>query len=397
MREDFLPFGRPLIGDKEIAEVIDSLRSGWITTGPKVRRFERMLESYVGAPHVRCLSSCTAALTLALHAHDIGPGDEVLVPAMTFVATANAIEDTGATPVFVDSEPGTGLIDLEAAEAAIGPRTRAIMPVHLAGRPVDIGRLNELRDRHGLVVIEDAAHAIGTEWRGGRIGTHGNPAAFSFYATKNITTIEGGAIATGDEQLAERIECLSLHGLSQGAWTRFSNSGFRHFEVHRPGYKANMTDVQAALGLHQIAKLDGWISERARQAARYDALLEGLPLATPPPEEPDTRHAWHLYWVTVDPDAPLGRDELIEFLREQRIGTGVHYRAVHLHPYYRDRYGIHPGALPVATAMSARTLSLPLGPSLDESDQADVAGALREGLDARRPVLSFPAGAVAGP
>lgn len=397
MSEDFLPFGRPLIGDEEIAEVIDSLRSGWITTGPKVRRFERLLESYVGAPHVRCVSSCTAALTLALHAHEIGPGDEVLVPAMTFVATANAIEDTGATPVFVDSEPGTGLIDLEAAEAAIGPRTRAIMPVHLAGRPVDIGRLNQLRDRHGLVVIEDAAHAIGTEWRGARIGTHGNPAAFSFYATKNITTIEGGAIATGDEQLAERIECLSLHGLSQGAWTRFSNSGFRHFEVHRPGYKANMTDVQAALGIHQIAKLDGWISERARQAARYDALLEGLPLSTPPPEEPGTRHAWHLYWVTVEPDAPFGRDELIELLREQRIGTGVHYRAVHLHPYYRDRYGIHPGALPVATEMSGRTLSLPLGPSLDESDQADVAGALRKGLVARRPALSFPAGAVAGP
>ena len=183
MSEDFLPFGRPLIGDEEIAEVIDSLRSGWITTGPKVRRFERLLESYVGAPHVRCVSSCTAALTLALHAHDIGPGDEVLVPAMTFVATANAIEDNGATPVFVDSEPGTGLIDLDAAEAAIGPHTRAIMPVHLAGRPVDIDRLNQLRDRHGLVVIEDAAHAIGTEWRGTRIGTHGNPAAFSFYVS----------------------------------------------------------------------------------------------------------------------------------------------------------------------------------------------------------------------
>jgi dTDP-4-amino-4,6-dideoxygalactose transaminase len=380
MRDEFLPFGRPTLGDEEIAEVVDSLRSGWITTGPKVKRFEGLLESYVGAPHVRCVSSCTAALTLLLHAHEIGPGDEVLVPAMTFVATANAIEDAGATPVFVDGEPGTGLIDLDAAEAAVTPRTRAIMPVHLAGRPVDMDRLNALRDRHDILVIEDAAHALGTEWRGGRIGTHGNPAAFSFYATKNITTIEGGAVATDDQGLAERIECLSLHGLSLGAWTRFSNSGFRHFEVHRPGYKANMTDVQAAIGLHQLRKLDGWIDVRAAQAEGYDELLRDLPLDTPPPAEPGTRHAWHLYSILVRPDAPLGRDELVDFMRERRIGTGVHYRGVHLHPYYRDRYGIDSREFPVATELSERTLSIPLGPSLRADDQEDVAAALGEAL-----------------
>jgi dTDP-4-amino-4,6-dideoxygalactose transaminase len=380
MRDEFLPFGRPTLGDDEIAEVVDSLRSGWITTGPKVKRFEHLLESYVGVPHVRCVSSCTAALTLLLHAHEIGPGDEVLVPAMTFVATANAVEDAGATPVFVDGEPGTGLIDLDAAEAAIGPRTRAIMPVHLAGRPVDMDRLNALRDRHRIHVIEDAAHALGTAWHGGQVGTHGNPAAFSFYATKNITTIEGGAVATDDEELAARIECLSLHGLSLGAWTRFSNSGFRHFEVHRPGYKANMTDIQAALGLHQLSKLDGWIDVRAAQAERYDELLRDLPLDTPPPASPDTRHAWHLYHVLVRPEAPRTRDELVEFLKERRIGSGVHYRGVHLHPYYRDTYGLESGDFPVATEMSERTLSIPLGPSLEPGDQEDVAAALREAL-----------------
>jgi dTDP-4-amino-4,6-dideoxygalactose transaminase len=393
MRDEFLPFGRPLLGEEEIAEVVDTLRSGWITTGPKVKRFERMLEDYTGAPHVRCVSSCTAALTLALHANGIGPGDEVIAPAMTFVATLNAIEDVGATPVLVDCEPGTGLMDLDAAEAAVGPATRAMMPVHLAGRPFDMDRLNGLRDRHGVVVIEDAAHALGASWRDTPVGRWGNSAAFSFYATKNLTTGEGGALATDDEQLAAEVECLALHGLSLGAWSRFSSAGFRHFEVHRPGLKANMTDISAALGLHQLPRLDGWILERARQAGRYDALLEGLPVTTPPPADPRARHAWHLYSVLVDPDAPMGRDDLIEFLREQRIGTGVHYRGVHLHPYYRDRYAPEPGAFPVASDISARTISLPLGPGVTEADQDDVVAALRAALDARRPAAVPVAGA----
>lgn len=367
-----------MIGDGEIAEVVDSMRSGWIGTGPKVQRFERMLAEYVGVPYVRCLSSCTAALILSMEALGIGPGDEVLVPAMTFVASANAVEHAGGTPVLVDSAPGTGLIDLDAAAAAITPRTRAIMPVHLAGRPMDMERLAAFRDRHGLVVIEDAAHAIGAEFKGRRIGAFGNVAAFSFYVTKNITTIEGGAIATDSEELAEQIERLALHGLSLGAWQRFSDAGFKHYEVIQPGYKYNMTDVQASLGLRQLPRLDEWIGRRAELWDRYDGQLAGLPLSTPPPPEPDTRHARHLYQVLIEPDAPLARDKLLDALNERKIGTGVHYRGVHLHPYYRDRYHLAPDDFPLAGAISDRTLSLPLSPKVSDADQDDVVQAMRE-------------------
>jgi dTDP-4-amino-4,6-dideoxygalactose transaminase len=376
MRESFLVFGRPLIGEEEIAEVVDSLRSGWIGTGPKVVRFEGMLAEYVGAPHCRCLSSCTAALILSLQVLGVGPGDEVLVPAMTFVASANAVEHAGATPVLVDSEPGTGLIDLDRAQAAVTPRTRAIMPVHLAGRPVDMDRLSAFAAQHELAVIEDAAHAIGAEWRGRKIGAFGNLTAFSFYVTKNISTIEGGALMTEDPEIAAEVERLALHGLSVGAWQRFSDSGFRHYEVVRPGFKYNMTDVQAALGLHQLPRLDAWIERRAELWGRYDQLLAGLPLETPPPPEPGTRHARHLYQVLVGPEAPLGRDELLDGLTARKIGVGVHYRGVHLHAYYRDKYGLAPSDFPVASSISERTLSLPLGPNVTEVDQDDVVRAL---------------------
>jgi dTDP-4-amino-4,6-dideoxygalactose transaminase len=378
MRESFLIFGSPVIAEEEIAEVVDSLRSGWVGTGPKVQRFEGMLSEYLDVPYARCVSSCTAALILSLDVLGIGPGDEVLVPAMTFVASANAVEHAGATPVLVDSEPGTGLIDLDAAEAAITRRTRALMPVHLAGRPMDMERVNALRDRYGLEVVEDAAHAIGAEWRGRRIGGFGNVAAFSFYVTKNITTIEGGVVITESPQFAAEVERLALHGLSLGAWQRFADAGFRHYEVVRPGYKYNMTDVQAALGLHQLPRLDGWIDRRAELWERYDTLLVGLPLQTPAPPDPDTRHARHLYQVLVEPDAALSRDGLLDGLHAHNIGTGVHYRGVHLHPYYRNAYRLDPEDFPVATDISERTLSLPLGPNVTELDQDDVVAALRE-------------------
>jgi dTDP-4-amino-4,6-dideoxygalactose transaminase len=378
MRTEFLVFGSPVIGEDEIAEVVASLRSGWVGTGPKVQRFEGMLAEYLGVAEVRCLSSCTAALMLALRVLGVGPGDEVLVPTMTFVASANAVEHVGATPVLIDAEPHTGLIDLDAAEAAIGPATRAIMPVHLAGRPIDMDRLNALRDRYGLAVIEDGAHAIGAEWGGRRIGAHGNLTAFSFYVTKNMTTVEGGALATEDPEVAARVERLALHGLSLGAWARFSDHGFRHYEVVEPGFKYNMTDIQAALGVHQLPRLDVWIDRRADLWERYDALLSDLPLETPPPPAEGTRHARHLYQVLLDPAAAIKRDELLDKLSDRRIGTGVHYRGVHLHPYYRDRYDLSPERFPVATSISERTLSLPLSPKVSDSDQDDVVSALRE-------------------
>ena len=380
VRDDFLVFGAPDLGEEEIAEVVASMRAGWVGTGPKVTQFERMLAAYVGVEHVRCLSSCTAALILSLRTLDLEPGAEVLVPAMTFVASANAVEEAGATPVLVDSEPETGLIDLDAAEAAVTERTRAIMPVHLAGRPVDIDRLNGLARRHQLVVIEDAAHAIGARWNGQPIGSHGNLTAYSFYVTKNITTVEGGALATNDAAIAERVERLALHGLSAGAWQRYSDVGFRHYDVVEPGLKCNMTDIQAAIGIHQLPKLDAWIDRRAELWQRYDELLEGLPLTLPAAPDPATTHARHLYQVMVSPDAPCTRDDLLDRLLLHNIGVGVHYRGVHLHPYYRDRYRIEPDSLPVATEISERTVSLPLSSRITESDQQDVVCALRDAL-----------------
>jgi dTDP-4-amino-4,6-dideoxygalactose transaminase len=380
LRKEFLVFGSPVIGEEEIAEVVDSLRTGWIGTGPKVQRFERLLEEYVGVPHVRCLSSCTAALMLGLLALEVGEGDEVIVPTMTFAASANAILHTGAQPVFVDSVPGTGLLDLDAVEAAITERTKAIMPVHLAGRPVDLDRLNAIRDTRGIAIIEDAAHAIGTEWRGRRIGSFGNLSAYSFYATKNLTTGEGGALATEDPEIAERIERLSLHGLSAGAWRRYSDAGFKHYEVVDPGYKFNMTDLQGALGMHQVGKLDGWIDTRAALWERYDELLAGFPVQTPVPAEPGTRHARHLYQILLDPDCDRTRDQVLDAMTQQWIGVGVHYRAVHEHQYYAERFGFKPEDFPVAADISARTLSLPLSPKLTEADQDDVVAALENAL-----------------
>jgi dTDP-4-amino-4,6-dideoxygalactose transaminase len=377
-RDSFLVFGAPLIGEEEIAEVVDSLRSGWVGSGPKVKRFEEDLARYVDVPYCRCVSSCTAALILSLRALGIGEGDEVLVPAMTFVASANAVEHAGARPVLVDSEPGSGLIDFDAAEALITARTRAILPVHFAGRPVDMDRLAALSGHHDLVVLEDAAHAIGAQWRGRMVGSFGNVTALSFYVTKNITTIEGGAVLTTDPEIAGEVERLALHGLSVGAWARFSDAGFRHYEVVEPGFKYNMTDVQAALGLHQLSRLDGWIERRAELWERYDELLSELPLLPPPHPDEHTRHARHLYQILLDPDAPLSRDQLLDRLTERKIGVGVHYRGVHLHPYYRDRYGLKPSDFPVATDISERTLSLPLSPNVSESDQDDVVAALSE-------------------
>jgi dTDP-4-amino-4,6-dideoxygalactose transaminase len=369
MSDDPLVFGRPLIEEPEIEEVVACLRSGWIGNGPRVERFERMLEAAVGAPHVRCVSSCSAALMIGMRALGIGPGDEVLVPSMTFVASANAVIAAGADVRLVDCDPRTGLVDLAAAEAMITPRTRALLVVHLAGQPVDLEAVGALRDRHGLLVVEDAAHALGARWRDRSIGCHGNLTAFSFYVTKNITTGEGGAIATDDAAVAERVERLALHGLSGGAWSRHRDGGYVHYEVDEEvGFKHTMTDLQAAIGIHQLPRLDRWIARRRELARRYDELLRDAPVVTPPSS---AGHAHHLYRVEVE-----RRDDVLDRLHADGVGAGLHYRGVHLHPYYARRYGLEPGDLPATSAMSDRTLSLPLDPALTEAEQQRVVAAL---------------------
>jgi dTDP-4-amino-4,6-dideoxygalactose transaminase len=371
-----LGIAKPDLGDEEIADVVEVLHSGWLTSGPRVQSFQEQLAAYVEAPFVGCLNSCTAGLALALRLSDVGTGDEVLIPANTFVACANVVEHIGATPVFVDCDVRTGLLDLDHAEHLIGPRTRALMVVHIGGRPVDLDAVALLRDRHGIVIVEDAAHAIGARWRGRPIGSWGNLCSFSFHATKNMTTIEGGALVLADEFQAERVERLAQHGLSRSSWSRHGEAGPDQYDVVEPGFKLGMHDISAAIGAHQLRRLDGWIEQREQLARTYDELLAELPLQLPPAPSPDSRHARHLYTVLMAPDVPVRRNEAIVGLRERNIGTSVHFRGIHLHAYYRERYGIAPESLPGATDWSERALTLPLHPGLQESDLVDVANAL---------------------
>ena len=372
----YLGLSAPQIGDEEIEELLDSIRSGWLTTGPKVRAFQRRLEEYLHVANVRCLASCTAGLTIAMRMLGVGPGDEVLVPSLTFVSCANVVEHAGARPVFVDSDPATGLLDLGHAESLATPRTRALMPVHLAGHPVDMGAVNDLRDRLGIAVVEDAAHAIGARWGGRPIGSHGNLTSFSFHATKNITTFEGGALATPDAAVAERAERLSLHGLSRSAWARHGAAGPAAYEVAEPGFKFAMNDISAAVGIHQLGRLDGWIERRGELADHYDEALRDLPLELPPRPPAHARHAHHLYITRLRDDAPLERDRVIERMQQHRIGCSVHFKAIHLYDHYRSRYGLAPDDLPVAARLSARSLSLPLFPAMSDADVEHVATTL---------------------
>lgn len=380
-RPDYLVFGRPLIGEAEIAEVVDTLRSGWIGTGPKVAAFERDFAAYTTSPHAMALASCTAGLQLSMLVAGIGPGDEVILPSMTFAATANAVVHSGATPVLADVDPVTWNLDPADVEHRITSRTRAILPVHFAGRPCDMGRLEAVARRHGLHIIEDCAHAIEARWHGRPVGTFGVTGVFSFYATKNVVTGEGGMLVTGDPEVAARVKRLALHGLSADAWTRFSELGYRHYEVVEPGFKMNMTDLQAALGLHQLRRVEANLERRRDIWSQYDDAFADLPLQLPAPEEPSTRHARHLYTILFRLDELTAtRDEVMAALHRQRIGSGVHYRAVHRHPFYRDRPGVDAGDLAVSDHISDRTLSLPLGPALSDADVADVIDAVRRTL-----------------
>src|SRR5262245_12251528 len=293
-RAEHLRIARPMIGDDEIDELLDAVRSGWVTTGPKVDELEHRLAQYVGAEHVCCLSSCTAGLTLALKLAGVERGTEVIVPAMAFVSCANVVEHLGGRVVLADCDPDTGLIDLAHAESLVSGRTVAIVPVHLGGHPADLDAVSALTSRHGLVAVEDAAHAIGAEWRGRRIGAHGNPTAFSFHATKNMTTFEGGALVVPDAGAAERVTCAATHGLSRSAWARHETREAAAYEVIEPGYKVAMHDVAAAVGIHQLSRLDGWIERRRAIAAGYDELLAAMPLELPPTVPTHARHAHHL-------------------------------------------------------------------------------------------------------
>ena len=382
-RDELLDFTRPELDDETIAEALACLRSGWVVSGPRVRTFEGLLADRVRAPYVRCLSGCTGALLLALRLLGVGRGDEVLVPTLTFAACANVVEQLGAVPVLVDSEPDTGLVDLDDAGRRVTPRTRALIAVHLGGRPLDMDRLKALRQAHGLAIVEDAAHAIGAEWGGRPIGGHGNLTAFSFHATKNITTIEGGALALADESDAERVRRLAVQGLDRSSWDRHASQGPAEYELDEPGYKLGMTDVAAAIGISQLGRLDEWIDRRDALAARYDDALAELPLALEPPVPPGVRHARHLYAVRVRPDAPLSRDELAAELAERKIGTSIHFKPLHRFRYYATRYGLADGDYPVASDFAARTISLPLFPSMTEADQEDVILAMRAALLSR--------------
>jgi dTDP-4-amino-4,6-dideoxygalactose transaminase len=378
MRNNFLPFNPPAIGEAEIAEVVDTLRSDWITRGPKTQRFEKEFADFVGAPGALGLNSWTSAGHTLLVTSGIGPGDEVITTPMTFCASVNIIEHVGATPVLVDIEPDTLNIDPLKVEAAITSKTKMILPVHYAGHPVELDSINQLARDNQLTVFEDAAHSVPAKYKGKMIGSHGNPVAYSFYATKNLTTAEGGMLVA-DQELLERARVISLHGMSRNAADRYSQGGSWFYEVETPGFKYNMTDMQASLGLVQLRRLANLQSRRRQVVARYQAAFAQHPALEIPVERQEVEHAWHLYVLRLHPEAlTIGRDQFIEELKALNIGISVHFIPVHIHPYYRNKYGFQPDDFPVAHESFLRMLSLPLHPRLTEEDVNDVIEAVLE-------------------
>ncbi|MCC2972433.1 DegT/DnrJ/EryC1/StrS aminotransferase family protein [Massilia sp. IC2-476] len=377
----FLPFALPDIGDEEIRAVETCLRSGWVTTGPTTRRFEQDFRAYLGGDvEAIAVNSATAGLHLALESVGIAPGDEVIVPTMTFTATAEVVRYLGARPVFVDIDPATLNISPAAVAAAITPRTRAIMPVHYAGLACDMDAILALAARHGLRVIDDAAHAFPTRLDGKLVGTLGSDiTVFSFYANKTMTTGEGGMIVTRDPELAARMRCMRLHGISRDAFDRYtSRVPAWYYEVIAAGFKYNLTDIAAAIGIEQLRKIDRFQQRRSWLAQRYDEGLAGLPLQLPVHPELGSTHAWHLYVVRLTEGATIGRDELINALAERGIGTSVHFIPLHRQPYWRDSCGLNPEAFPVAEASFEAMLTLPLYTRMRDSDLDRVVAALHE-------------------
>ncbi|MBF0294386.1 MAG: DegT/DnrJ/EryC1/StrS family aminotransferase [Magnetococcales bacterium] len=377
-RDSMLVFGVPAVGEEEIAEVTATLRSGWLGTGPRVHRFETAFREYKGWGHAVGCNSCTAAMHMSLLVAGLQPGDEVITTPMTFCATVNAIIHTGATPVLADIDPVTLNIDPEHIQAHITPRTRAILPVHFAGHPCRMDAITAIARQHGLKIIEDCAHAIETEFRGQKAGTFGDFGCFSFYVNKNVTTGEGGMMLARDAEDAKRLRCLSLHGLSHDAWNRFGTSGYRHYQVVEAGFKYNMMDIQAAIGIHQLARVEkNWL-RRKEIWHRYQEAFADLPVLTPADAPPECRHAYHLFPVRIDPartDTP--RDEILGQLTRHKIGTGVHYLSIPDHPFYQRHFGWSPDAWPVARDVGRHTISLPLYPAMRDEDVTDVIRAFR--------------------
>lgn len=385
VRAELLPYYLPDIDREAIAGVVETLQSNWLTTGPKVQLFQQRLAEYVGAPHAVAVNSATAGLHLVLATLGVGPGDEVITTPMTFCATAEVIEYQRARPVFVDIERDTHNIDPARVEAAITPRTKVLIPVHFAGHPCPMDELLEIARRHHLFVLEDAAHAIGALYKGRPVGSIGDATVFSFYATKNLTTGEGGMITCRDEALANKLQCLSLHGITRDAWKRYSTEGSWFYEVQYLGYKYNMTDIAAALGLRQLETL--WRSNirRRRIAARYDAAFAELPEVTPLAVRPEVQTAAHLYVIKLDLERlTVDRAAFIDALHDEGICTSVHFIPVHLHPYYREKYGYAPGAFPVAEEVYAQSISLPLYPRMSDADVDDVIAAVYRVVERHR-------------
>lgn len=381
VRSEFLTFGRPQIGEAEIAEVVDTLRSGWIGFGPKCLRFESEFARYTAADHAISVSSATAALHLALIAAGVGRGDEVITTPLTFAATANVIVHAGARPVFVDVERRTQNLDPARLAEAITPRTRAVIPVHMAGWPCEMEAIGSIAATHGLDVIEDAAHAV-EGWSAGRkIGSISRFTAFSFYATKNLTTSEGGMLTTDDASVIDRLRALRLHGLDKDAWTRYAPGGFVPYQTLEPGFKYNMTDLQASLGLHQLARLEPNLRTRESIWNLYNRGLAGLEGVHTPDDRlpPVSRHARHLYTIRLDPARfTTDRTQFVKALAAENIGTGIHFVPVHLHRYYAETFGYRRGDFPDAEFIGDRTLSLPLSAAMTETDAVDVIEAVRK-------------------
>lgn len=377
-KDRFLVFGSPALGDEEVDEVVATLKSGWLGSGPRVTQFEQAMAAYKGSPHAVALNSCTAALHLSLLSAGVGPGDEVITTALTFCATVNAIIHAGATPVLADVDPETMNIDPSSVESAITPRTKALLPVHFAGRPCEMDALMDICERHRLVLIEDCAHAIETSYHGRPVGTFGAFGCLSFYVTKNMVTGEGGMVLTQHPEAADRIKMLALHGMSQDAWKRFSDDGYKHYDVVAAGFKYNMMDLQAAIGLRQLDKLEPFWLRRQQIWQRYDAAFAGLPVTRPSPPAAHTRHGLHLYNLLIDEarTGGINRDRFLTHMNDEHIGVGVHYRAIAEHSYYRERYGWTSESVPHAARIGRQTVSIPLSAKLSDADVDDVISAV---------------------